>query len=113
MRLFLLLFLALSSFSSFARLDTTCHTWPMNMAKIWLQDKKIVNEDELNEDRTQFKLLASETMKNAQYTDVYLFSFFDKTGKEYDVITQNISSDEECSISDVNIYMVSGFKMSY
>lgn len=112
MRKRLFLGLCFIAFSSQARLNTICHSWPMAMAKQWLQDKNIVEEKFLDEDKTQFKLLASEILENNQYNDVYWFVFFDQTGRKYDLITQNISSDEECSMSDVNIYRVSDYQIN-
>ncbi|CAM3967667.1 hypothetical protein [Vibrio aerogenes] len=109
----ILILLILQSYSSLAQPETTCHTWPMEIAKSWLKDRKIIeSENILDASKTQFRKLASEDLKEGLYTDIYFFSFFDKHGKEYDLITQNISSDEECSISEVNIYMVSNFSMA-
>ncbi|MFM2479937.1 hypothetical protein [Celerinatantimonas sp. YJH-8] len=113
MRKLLFLCLCFTTFCSYAKLDTTCHTWPMNMAKSWLQDKNIVAEKLIVDDKTQFRLLASEKLESGQYTDVYFFTFFDYKGNAYHLITQNISSDEECSISSVNIYRVSNYKITY
>lgn len=113
MKIFVYVVCILFSIPAVAKLDTTCHTWPMNMAKIWLQDKQIVNQKDLVNDKTQFKLLASEALGQGQYTDVYFFSFFDRDGKQYDLISQNVSSNKECSISNVNFYLISQYKINY
>lgn len=115
MRISILVWLIFSSFSVLAKLDTSCHTWPMSEAKRWLQNRNIVSIADLNENRTLFRLLASERLKKGQYTDIYFFSFFDKNGKEYDLITQNISSEGQCSEPShkVKIYTISTFNINY
>lgn len=111
-KIFLILILIIST-PAFARDNTICRSWPMNMGKTWLQDNHIVNENQLLSQKTQFRLLSSEEKTKGQYTDVYFFSFFDKKGKQYNLITQSISSDEECSMSEVNFYLVSKYEKNY
>jgi len=84
-----------------------CHSWPMNMAEVWLKNEKIVDITQLDEPKTEFKLLASEKKKGGLYTQVYHFTFHDKSGKAYDLITQSDATQEECSASEVNVFQVS------
>lgn len=112
MRKIFLIFICIISIPAFARDNIPCRSWPMTMAKIWLQDKHIVNESQLLPNKTQFTQLSSEEKSAGRYTDVYFFSFFDKKGQQYNVITQNISSDEECSMSEVSFYLVSQYEIN-
>ncbi|MBP2168298.1 hypothetical protein J2125_001490 [Erwinia toletana] len=84
-----------------------CHSWPMNMAEVWLKNEKIVDINQLDEPKTEFKLLASEKKKGGLYTQVYHFTFHDKHSKSYDLITQSDATQEECSASEVNVFQVS------
>ncbi|MCU5771071.1 hypothetical protein N5923_11595 [Erwiniaceae bacterium BAC15a-03b] len=84
-----------------------CHSWPMNMAEVWLKNEKIVDINQLDEPKTEFKLLASEKKKEGLYTQVSHFVFHDKHGKSYNLITQSDATQEECSASEVNVFQVS------
>lgn len=84
-----------------------CHSWPMNMAEVWMKNAGIVNIQSLDESKTKITLLASEKKKNGLYTQIFHFIFYDKKGRSYEVITKNEASDDECSMSSVNSYLVS------
>lgn len=84
-----------------------CYSWPMNIAKGWLKNERIVDIVDLDESRTQRKRLASEKKADEVYTQVYHFTFYDKRGTTYDVITQSDGSYQECSLSDVNVFLIS------
>ncbi|WP_147199943.1 hypothetical protein [Pantoea sp. CCBC3-3-1] len=84
-----------------------CYSWPMSMAEVWLKNEKIVDVTLLDEQKTVVRLLASEPKKGGVFTQIYHFTFNDKSGKSYDVITQSDATREECSASEVNVYQVS------
>jgi hypothetical protein len=105
-KLSLLILLVLSPILSFAKAPD-CYNWPMNMTKGWLKNANITNIYNLDESKTKITLLASEKKKKDLYIEIYHFVFFDKQGNTYEVITQNEASQEECSISDVNSYLIS------
>ncbi|MGK3131452.1 hypothetical protein ACCW76_19930 [Pantoea sp. C8B4] len=94
------------SSSAFAAMPD-CHSWPMNMAEVWLKNEKVVDVGQLDEPKTVVKLLASESRKDGVFTQVYHFTFHDVSGKSYDVITQSDATREECSASEVNVFQVS------
>ncbi|PIT59932.1 MULTISPECIES: hypothetical protein [Snodgrassella] len=87
--------------------EPDCYNWPMNMTKAWLKNANITDIYNLDESKTKITLLASEKKKKDLYIEIYHFVFFDKQGNTYEVITQNEASQEECSISDVNSYLIS------
>ncbi|RLM14811.1 hypothetical protein BIY27_07070 [Gibbsiella quercinecans] len=84
-----------------------CHSWPMNMAEAWMKNAGIVDIVNLDESKTEINRLASEKKGKDRYTQVYHFVFHDKSGGRYEVITQSDASSTECSISEVNSYLVS------
>ncbi|OCG33134.1 MULTISPECIES: hypothetical protein [unclassified Gilliamella] len=84
-----------------------CYTWPMNMTMVWMKNEKIVDIQDLDESKTKIMQLASEKIKKDLYTQIYHFVFYDKNGNSYEVITKSQASYEECSMSDVNKYLIS------
>jgi hypothetical protein len=101
-----LIFLGLLPTLSHAK-ATGCHSWPMNMAEVWMQNTEIVDIPSLDESKTKIKLLALGKKKKGLYTQIYHFVFYDRKGNSYEVITKNEASDDECSMSDVDSYLIS------
>lgn len=101
--IFFLLSLPAYAFAS----DGDCASWPENMAETWLKNKHIVDISQLNPAQTKISLLASEKKANGVNTDIYHFVFFDRKGNKYEVITRSDSSQEECSMSEVDIFLIS------
>ena len=87
--------------------NNDCHRYPMNVAQVWLKNSKIVDIKDLNLDKTMGEKLSSEKIKKNLWNNVFRFIFTDKSNNKYELITRNVTSYEECSISDVEIYMVS------
>jgi hypothetical protein len=102
----IIILLVIFPISSLAKVPN-CYSWPMNMTKSWLKNANITDIYNLDESRTKITLLASEKKGKDLYTQIYHFIFYDKKGNTYEVITKSDSSYEECSISDVNIYLIS------
>ncbi|PIT12886.1 hypothetical protein [Snodgrassella alvi] len=111
-KLSLLILLMLSPILSFSKAPD-CHNWPMNMTKGWLKNANITNIYNLDVSKTKITLLASEKKEKDLYTQIYHFVFYDKKGKSYEVITKNEASDEECSMSQVNSYLISKRDINY
>ncbi|MCO6506180.1 MAG: hypothetical protein J6570_03610 [Snodgrassella sp.] len=86
---------------------TGCHSWPMNMTEAWMQNAEIVDIPSLDESKTKITLLALGKKKKGLYTQIYHFVFYDRKGNSYEVITKNEASDDECSMSDVDSYLIS------
>ncbi|UXY10591.1 hypothetical protein N7922_22600 [Kosakonia sp. ML.JS2a] len=106
MNKYIISLLAILPFSTMAA-SPDCHSWPMNMAEAWMKNAGIVDIANLDESKTEVKQLASEKKGKDLYTQVYHFVFHDKSGSRYEVITQSDASSTECSISEVNSFLVS------
>ena len=102
----LVILLAALPILSFAK-GPDCHSWPMNMSEVWLQNAGIVAIEKINEPKTKITLLASEKKAKGLYTQIYHFIFYDSIGNSYETITNNDASYKECSMSDVDIYLIS------
>jgi hypothetical protein len=107
-----LILLGLLPIMSFAKAPD-CHNWPMNMTEMWMRSAGIVDFKNLNIPKTKITLLASEKKGKDLYTQIYYFVFYDQKGKSYEVITKNEASYEECSMSQVNSYLISKKDINY
>ena len=106
MKKFLLVtLLAVLPILSFAK-GPDCHSWPMKMSEVWLQNAGIVAIENLNKPKTKITLLASEKKAKGLYTQIYHFIFYDSIGNSYETITNNDASYEECSMSGVDVYLI-------
>lgn len=81
--------------------------WPSSMAFTYLKNAGLVNNEVLDFTKTTTKRLASEKIDKDLYRQVHLVRFFKKTGEQVVVITVNDASHEECSMSGVDVYVVS------
>ena len=107
MKKFLLItLLAVLPILSFAK-GPDCYSWPMNISEGWLKKVGIVDNINLDESKTKITLLASEKKAKGLYTQIYHFIFYDTTGNTYEIITNSDASYEECSMSGVDIYLIS------
>ncbi|PIT61156.1 hypothetical protein BHC47_07705 [Snodgrassella alvi] len=107
MKKFLLVtLLAVLPILSFAK-GPDCDSWPMNISEGWLKNAGIVDIINLDESKTKSTLLASEKKAKGLYTQIYHFIFYDTTGNTYEIITNSDASYEECSMSGVDIYLIS------
>ena len=107
MKKFLLVtLLAVLPILSFAK-GPDCHSWPMNMSEVWLQNAGIVDIKNLDESKTKITLLASEKKAKGLYTQIYHFIFYDEKGNTYEIITKNDASYEECSMTAADVYLIS------
>ena len=77
------------------------------MAFVYLKNAGIIKNMELDFNKTKTTKLASEKIGKELYRQVHLVIFYKKTGGQVFVITVNNASNEECSMSDVDVYVVS------
>ena len=82
-----------------------CHNYPMRVAISWLHNNK--NLDSSSIKQTLGERISSEKIGKGMRNNVFYFVFKDNEGKTYEVITRNIASKEECSISGADVYFVS------
>jgi hypothetical protein len=84
-----------------------CASWPTNMALVHLKNAGLINIPSVNEAQTKAVRLASEKIGKDLHQQVYDITFHTKDGKTIEVITKNQASSEECSMSGVDVYVVS------
>jgi hypothetical protein len=81
-------------------------SWPASMAFVNLKNAGITTNEKLDFSKTEVTRIASEPLDDGIYQQVHQISFFEKDGKDFDVIAINKASDEECSYSDAEIYLI-------
>lgn len=80
--------------------------WPTQMAYAKLKNAGLVNANALDLSKTTTKRLASQPNSGKLWHQVYLVTFFRKSGGEIQVIAIHDASDEECSMTGVDVYVV-------
>ena len=81
--------------------------WPSAMAFVHLKNAGVTDNAELDFDKTMTVRLASEQIGKDLYRQVHLVTFTKKSGETIQVITNNDASNEECSMSGVEVYLLS------
>ena len=81
--------------------------WPTSMAFGYLKDAGVINNESTDFEKTKTIRLVSEKIGKDLYRQVHLVTFLKKSGETATVITNSDSSNEECSMSDVEVYLVS------
>jgi hypothetical protein len=84
-----------------------CANWPTNMALVHLKNAGLIDIPSVIEAQTRAVRLASEKIGKDLYQQVYDITFQTKDGKTIEVITNSQASSEECSMSGVDVYVVS------
>ena len=83
-----------------------CKGWPTTMAFVLLKNAGITNNKKIDFDKTKTIRLASEKIGNDLYRQIHHITFTEKTGKVIEVISSNDASNEECSMSDVEVFII-------
>lgn len=84
------------------------NNWAANMAYGYLKNAGLVRNDTTDFSKTRVTNLASEKIgKKDLYRQVYKVTFTELSGKELEVITVSDASHEECSMSGVEVFVVS------
>ncbi|MBL1259768.1 MAG: hypothetical protein COB33_004445 [Thiotrichaceae bacterium] len=81
--------------------------WATNMAFVKLKNAGITSNESLDFHKTKTTRLASENIGNNLYTQIHFIVFTEKSGKKIEVVTKNMASNEECSMSDVEVFVIS------
>ncbi|MET1536747.1 hypothetical protein [Burkholderia sola] len=84
-----------------------CANWPTKMAISSLKNAGITDPTKLDQSRTTAVLLASEKIGKDLYRQIYDITFVDKSGAKVQVVTSSKASSSECSMSGVDVYVVS------
>ncbi|MDG9706558.1 hypothetical protein, partial [Streptomyces sp. DH37] len=84
-----------------------CASWPTNMALVHLKNAGLIDIPSVIEAQTKAVRLASEKIGKDLHQQVYDIIFHTGDGKIIEVITNSRASSEECSMSGVDVYVVS------
>ena len=82
-------------------------SWAPSMAFVHLKNAGITDNDKLDFTKTKVVRLASEKIGNDLYRQLHRVTFTEKSGRIIEVITSNDASSQECSMSGVEVYVVS------
>jgi|CXWL01.1.fsa_nt_gi hypothetical protein len=103
------------SFSAFAKNPDCTYpgAWPASMAVTYMENAAIIASDTLEYPKTKIVRISSEKFgkdsitHEALYRQVHHITFVKKSGETIEVITVNDASHVECSMSEVDVYMIS------
>ena len=101
--------LLMSSFSVAYAKDPDCtgvDRWPTVMAFAQLKNSHITDNSKVDFTKTKTVRLASEKIGEDLYRQIHHVTFTEKSGKTIEVITVNDASNIECSMSDVDVFVV-------
>jgi hypothetical protein len=80
--------------------------WPARMAFVQLKNDGITDNSKLDFNKTKTTRLASERIGRDLFRQVHRITFSETSGKTIEVITVNDASNDECSMSSVDVYVV-------
>ena len=104
------LLLAASIVSPAYAADPDCsgvERWATTVAFVHLKNAGLTNNDKIDFTKTTTVRLASEKIGKNLYRQIHFVVFTERAGGTIEVITNNDASNEECSMSGVEIYVVS------
>ncbi len=76
------------------------------MAFGYLKDAGITDNYKLDFSKTKTGRLASEKIGKDLYRQIHHITFIEKSGNTIEVITVNDASNEECSMSGIDVFVV-------
>ncbi len=77
------------------------------MAFTWLKNAALVSNEDLDFKRTEVVEIASEKIGKDLYRQIHRVRFYKRNSDTLDVITVNNASHDECSMSGVDVYLIS------
>lgn len=80
--------------------------WPTRSALVTLKNANLIG-DGVVFPKTKTIRLASERLSNGKYRQIHLVTFVKKSGSKIEVITSNLVSKEECSVSGLQVFVIS------
>jgi hypothetical protein len=81
--------------------------WPTNMAFVHLKNAALADNDSIDFSRTKTVRLASEKIGKDLWHQVYRVVFTKKSGDTIEAIAVHNASQEECSMTGVEVFAVS------
>ena len=83
------------------------NNWAANMAFVHLKNAGLVHNETTDFTKTKVVRIASEKIGKDLYRQVHLVTFMEKSGEKIKIIMVNDASQEECSMSGVEVFLVS------
>jgi hypothetical protein len=95
--------------SSFAKVPDCSHVngWVTSMAFVHMKNAGMTTNERVDFTKTKTVRLASEKVGVDLYRQIHHVRFVEKSGGTIEVITSSDASSQECSMSDVDVYVVS------
>jgi hypothetical protein len=81
--------------------------WPTNMAFVHLKNAGLADNSSIDFSKTKTVRLASEKIGKDLWHQVYDVTFTKKSGESVEAIAVHDASQEECSMSGVEVFVVS------
>ena len=81
--------------------------WAASMAYVHLKNDGLISPDTVDFEKTTSVRIASQQIGKNLFHQVHLVTFTRKSGETIQVITVNDASSEECSMSGVEVFVVS------
>jgi hypothetical protein len=81
--------------------------WPTSMTFVHLKNVGLVDNDSIDFSKTKTERLASEKIGKDLWHQVYHVTYIKKSGEEIEAIAIHDASQEECSMSGVEVSIVS------
>ncbi len=84
-----------------------CAHWPTTMALVHLKNAGAIDPATLDQAATKATLLAAQPMGRGLYKEIYHVTFRETGGQTVEVLTASFASNEECSMSAVDVWVIS------
>jgi hypothetical protein len=81
--------------------------WPTNMAFVLMKNAGITDNNEIDFSKTKTVRIASERVDKDLWRQVYDVTFTERSGGKIEAIAVHEASREECSMTGVELYVVS------
>ena len=82
-------------------------SWPTNMTFVHLKNAGLADNSSIDFSKTKTMRLASEKVGKDLWHQVYQVTFTKQSGEPIDAIAVHDASQEECSMSGVEVFVVS------
>jgi hypothetical protein len=83
--------------------------WSTRIAYQFLKNAGLTNDDRIAYERTETKRLAVQPIGKDLWRQIQHIRFVETSGKTIEVITDSEFSSEECSMGDVQVYVISRY----
>ena len=86
---------------------TSAEAWPASMAFATLKNAQLLDNDNVDFSKTRVVRLSSGNVGKNVYKQIHDVTFILKSGDRVEAITRNDASSDECSMSAVDVYVIS------